>query len=358
MRPAMKLDFATDGRRILRLSGGMQIRLGNLLAALALVIASLWLAAFSASIGTTHAGAGDLLRAMFGAPLTDDQAYALWTVRLPRILMGFLAGWSVALAGAMLQSIARNPLADPGLFGLSQGSMTMIMLLLVLVPTAAKATIALAAVGGGLAVGGLLIWLSGGERTSGLAILLLGIAIESVLSSLATLLLLYTPTETSYALSDWMAGSLFQANWSDIGSFLPLFGASVLGIFWVGRALAVYDLGNELAMSLGEPVGRSRPLILGFAVLLSSAAVTAVGPLTFLGVLAPHLAGFISPAVGRARLYLSALMGGILVIGADTLARASLTTVPLPIGLSLTVIGVPLFIIALRLQALRKQQTH
>jgi ABC-type Fe3+-siderophore transport system permease subunit len=93
-------------------------------------------------------------------------------------------------------------------------------------------------------------------------------------------------------------------------------------------------------------------------VLLSSAAVTAVGPLTFLGVLAPHLAGFISPAVGRARLYLSALMGGILVIGADTLARASLTTVPLPIGLSLTVIGVPLFIIALRLQALRKQQTH
>lgn len=354
----MKLDFATDGRRIVRFSGGMQMRLENLLTGMGLVVVALLMIALSSGVGTAQAGAGDVLKSLLGVSITDEQAYALWTVRLPRIAIGFLAGWSVALAGAMLQSIARNPLADPGLFGLSQGSMTMIMLLLVLVPTASKVTIAFAAVGGGLAVGGLLVWLSGGERTSGLAILLLGIAIESVLSSFATLLLLYTPAETSYALSDWMAGSLFQANWRDIGYFLPLFLASLVGIFWVGRALAVYDLGVDLAMSLGEPVGRSRPLILGFAVLLSSAAVTAVGPLTFLGVLAPHLAGFISPAVGRARLYLSALMGGILVIGADTLARASLGNVPLPIGLSLTLIGVPLFIFALRLQGLRKRHLH
>ncbi|MBP1849568.1 FecCD family ABC transporter permease [Rhizobium halophytocola] len=354
----MKLDRATDGKAIVRLTGGLQLGLGNLLAALALIGVIVYLAALSTGLGNTDTGLLDLVQWLFGEPLGDEQLYALWTVRLPRIVLGFLAGWSVALAGAMLQSLARNPLADPGLFGLSQGSMTTIMLLLVLVPGAPKVLIALAAVGGGLGVGLALILLVGGERSSGLAILLMGIAIETVLSSIAAMLLLYTPTQTSVALADWMAGSLFQASWPTIANFLPLFLASLAGIFLVGRALGVYDLGHQMAMSLGVSVGWSRPLILIFAVVLSSASVTAVGPLTFLGVLAPQIAAFVSPATGRARLYLSGLTGGILVIAADALARGPLRDMPMPIGLALTLIGVPLFIIALRLQALRRLQLH
>lgn len=354
----MRRDRATDGRRILRFSGGLQMREGNLRAGLGLVLFTALLAALSTGLGTADAGMLDLLGALAGNPLADDQAYALWSVRLPRIVLGFMAGWSVALAGAMLQSIARNPLADPGLFGLSQGSITTIMVLLVLFPAAPKALVALSAIGGGLAVATLLIGLVGSERSSGLAILLMGIAIETVLSALSSVLLLYTPAETSYALSDWLAGSLFHADWPGILAFAPLFLLTPVGIFFMGRALSVYDLGNEMAMALGEPVGRSRPLILGFAVVLSSAAVTAVGPLTFLGVLAPHLAGYVSPAVGRARLFLSAAMGGILVVAADALTRGIGADIPMPIGLALTLVGVPLFIIALRLQALRKMQSH
>ncbi|KNY33655.1 iron ABC transporter permease [Agrobacterium sp. SUL3] len=354
----MKRHFATDGKAVLRLPSGLQIGIGNLKAGLALVGLALVLAAISVSLGNTETGLFDLLHGLAGGHLGDDQAYALWTVRLPRILLGFMAGWSVALAGAMLQSVARNPLADPGLFGLSQGSMTTIMLLLVLVPAAPKTMVALAAVGGGLAVAFLLIALVGRERSSGLAILLMGIAIESALSSVSSVLLLYTPAETSLSLADWMAGSLFQASWSTNLVFAPLFAASLAGIFLLGRALAVFDLGNEMAMALGETVRHSRPLVIVFAVILSASSVTAVGPLTFLGVIAPHLATFVSPAVGRARLFLSGLTGGILVVTADTLSRGLVADTPMPIGLALTLIGVPLFILTLRLQALRRTNSH
>ncbi|MFS8038926.1 FecCD family ABC transporter permease [Xanthobacter sp. AM11] len=353
----MKRDTATDGRPILRFDNGMQVRLGNLYCGAFLALTAVLLAALSVGIGTTRTGLSDLIAALAGRALGQDEAFALHDVRLPRILIGFMAGWLVALAGAMLQSLARNPLADPGLFGLSQGSMILIMLLLVLVPGAPKAMIAPAALLGGLAVAGLLIWLVGGERSGGLAILLMGIAVETVLSSLGSILILYTPSETSFALSEWMAGSLFLASWGGIGLIAPWFLLSLPGAFLVGRALPGYELGDEMAMAIGEPVARSRPAILLLAVALSAAAVTAVGPLMFLGVLAPHLAGFLSPAIGRARLFLSALAGGILIVAADALTRGLAGDMAMPLGLALTVIGVPLFILTLRLNALRRHRT-
>lgn len=349
---------ATDGKQVLRLESGLQMRTGNLVAGFGLVGAILLLAAWSAGLGLTDAGFADLLRALSGGVLSEAEVYALFTVRLPRIVLGFMVGWSVALSGALLQSIARNPLADPGLFGFSQGSMIMIMLLLIVAPVAPKSLVVLAALAGGLCVAGLLLWLVGGERSSGLSIVLMGIAVETVLSSFSSLLILYLPTETSIALSEWLAGSLFLANWSVIAAYFPLFVLSLAGIVLAGRATAVYDLGTDMAQALGDPVARSRPVLLLFAVVLSAAAVTAVGPLIFLGVLAPHIAGFFSPAVGRARLFLSGLMGSILVVAADALTRGIAGGIPLPLGLSLTLIGVPLFIIALRLQALRKYQSH
>lgn len=354
----MKRAYATDGKPVLRFASGLETGVGNLLAAGGLVIVLLVVAAISISSGTTSTGVWDLLLELAGADISPEDSYALMTVRLPRMVLAFMTGWAVALSGAILQSIARNPLADPGLFGLSQGSVTTIMLLLILVPAAPKSLVVLAAIAGALAVAVLLIWLTGGSRSGGLAILLMGIAIETVLSSAGSILILYTPAETSMALAEWMAGSLFQANWQVVAAFTPLLLFSFVGIFLAGRVLSAFDLGTEMAMSLGEPVSISRPLVLFLAVVLSASAVTAVGPLMFLGVLAPQLAGFISPATGRTRLVLSALTGGILVVSADALARGFATDIPMPVGLGLTLIGVPLFILALRLQSLRRLQAH
>ena len=354
----MKRDRALDGSAVLRFDSGLQVRIGNIAACLGLVVVLAALAVVSTGVGLTQTGAAGLLRLLAGEPVSGAETFALATVRLPRLLEAFMAGWCVALAGAVLQSIARNPLADPGLFGLSQGSMTMIMLLLVFMPAASKPMVAVAALGGGITVALVLVWLTGGERAGGLALLLMGLAVEAVLSSVTSVLLLYTPPETSLALADWMAGSLFKASWSGVIELLLPWSASLIGIILLGRALRVYEFGNEIALSLGEPLRVSRPLILVFAVFLSAAAVTAVGPLMFLGVIAPQLAGLTTRATGGMRLFLSALMGGILVVAADTFARGLGGDIPLPLGLGLTLIGVTLFILALRLQALRRSQLH
>ena len=349
----MLLHRTTDQRRALRLPGGMMMPLGNLGTGLGLAAVSLVLAAFSIGAGETAVGFRDLVGVLVGHDLTDAQAFALLDVRLPRVLVGFMAGWCVALTGAMLQSLAQNPLADPGLLGLSQGSMVTIMAMLVFWPVAPVAFTPVAAVMGGLAVAGLLSVLVGKARAGGLAILLMGIAIDTVLSAVTSILILYAPSETSYALSNWLAGSLFKASWDTLEGLAPWFVLSLPALFWAGRSLRALDLGDDLAISLGEPVARSQPVILILAVFLTSMAVTAVGPLVFLGVMAPHLATFISPATGRARLLLSGLTGGALVIAADWLTRTATTDLALPIGLSLTLVGVPLFVITLRLRALR-----
>ncbi|MEF2072687.1 FecCD family ABC transporter permease [Consotaella aegiceratis] len=354
----MRPDRALDGTALLRLKSGLQLRLGNLAAALGLVAAAAALGGLSIGIGVTSIGPTTLLEALTGSAIGQDQAFALWTVRLPHILIGFMAGWSVALSGAMLQSLARNPLADPGLLGLSQGSMVTILVLLLAVPSAPLGLVPLAAIVGGVAVAGLLIGLTSGGRGDGLAILLMGIALESALSSVTSILILYTPPETSYAVSDWMAGSLFQASWAAIAALAPWFALSLPAILLIGRTTPAYDLGDEMAMAIGEPVRWSKPVILLVAVLLTSTAVTAVGPLVFLGVMAPHLAEGISRAFGRARLILSGLMGGLLVVAADALTRALASDIALPVGTSVTVIGVPLFVISLRLRALRRLQAQ
>ena len=348
-----------DGRKVLRFENGTEIRTQNLSTALLLTLCICLLAAVSVHLGQTRISIQELLEALSGSVLDEEQDYALWTIRIPRLLMAFMVGWSMAIAGAVMQSLARNPLADPGLFGLNQGATTMILLLIVLVPAASKLMIMSSALIGGLLVATLLIWLvGGGARTHGLAILLMGIALETVLSSITSLLILYTPQEVSYALADWLAGSLFNATAENVLTFLPFFVFSFAGILLIGPCLSRYELGNDAAMTLGLSIRLTRPLILGFAVLLSTAAVTSVGPLTFLGILAPHIAAFLTPLKGRARLFISGLVGGLLVISADVLTRSLESDIPVPIGLSLTLIGVPLFILALRLQAINRQTQH
>lgn len=344
-----------DGRRILHLpGGGPQLRLHNLVAFMLLLVALLAMALASLLSGQTQLDWGTLSDLLRGRPVDEDQAFALLQIRLPRVLLGIMAGCCVALSGAILQTLARNPLADPGLLGLSQGAMVAILLLGVAAPGLSRQWLPFAGFAGGLAVAVLLVALVGRNRAGGLAMLLMGIAIETTLSAVTSILILYTPPEQSFALSAWLAGSLFHANWATVATLAPWFIFALAGILLIGGALRPHDLGPETAMALGEDVRRSRLVALLLAVLISSAALSAVGPLMFLGVMAPHLAGFLSPASGRARLLLSALTGGLLVTAADMLTRNAATGIALPVGLSLVIVGAPLFIITMRLRLLAR----
>ncbi|MFD1710587.1 FecCD family ABC transporter permease [Ottowia flava] len=324
----------------------------NLAAAGALLLALTAAVGVSLATGVTEIEWASVWRA--GPDGSDAQAFALWQVRLPRVLLAVMAGWCLAVTGAALQSTARNPLADPGLLGISQGAAVAILLTMVTAPAwAAGMGLSAAAMGGALAAALALAALTRGSSAGGLVLVLMGIALESALSAVTGILLLYAPAEASLSLSRWMAGSLDQANSRTALALLPWVLASLLALPALGRRLRSHELGDALAQALGEDVRRSRTAVLLAAVLLTAVTLPAVGPLMFLGIMAPHVAGALSPATGGMRLLLSGLMGALLLVGADCLTRAAVSAGTLPVGLSLALIGVPLFLLVLRLRKLR-----
>ena len=354
----MKLHETLDGRNAIALGNGLYLPTRHAWAMLGLLIACAvlgMLACIPPSPQGGLQGFAEGIRLLFGNEFSGEQRHTLLELRLPRLLVAWLAGWCVAIPGALLQGITRNPLADPGLLGLSQGAITVVMLLLIFLPQAPRWLVVAAALGGGLMVALLLAWLVGRSHAGGLATLLMGISLESVLSSVTAILLLYLPGDLSVSLSEWMAGSLFRADWDMVGFFLPAALLGVCGIVLLGPGLRVLALGQEMGMALGENVRRTRPLVLLLAVLMNTVSVVAVGPLSLLGVLAPWLAQRIASATGRPHLLLSGLMGGLLVMLADRVSQQVLDDSPIPIGMALTLIGVPSFIVAMRLHALHRR---
>ena len=172
-------------------------------------------------------------------------------------------------------------------------------------------------------------------------------------TSAATILLLYAPPEASTMLAQWMAGSLFRASWETIATFTPWALIALPAIVLLGPGLSVIVLGEERAQSLGVAVPALRLAVMLVAVTLSASALQWVGPLAFLGIMAPNLAGAITGASGRARLLLSGLTGSALLLAADLLSRALEPGLVMPVGLTLSVVGVPAFLILLRLRSLR-----
>lgn len=344
-----------DGQRVVA-TRRFSIRLRDLVVFLLIAIVALLIALFSLSVGSTNIGTWNALRTLFGGPATDAEAFAIREVRAPRIVLGFLAGACVALAGAIMQALARNPLADPGLLGLSQGALVAVLFALVFLPTLPIWAFPFVAISGGLAVGGLLIVLVGRRGVTGPVILLMGIAIEATLSGVTLGLIVHMPRELSAAISIWLNGSLAHAGWGDVVAFLPWAALGLPLMIWVGWPFRVYVMGDEVALGLGEPVYRNRAVFLIAAVFLTSAATAAVGPLIFLGVIAPQVAGALTRAAGMAHLLLSSMTGGLLVMAADIVSRGLVTSAYIPLGLTLVAFGAPLFAITLRLAMLQSRR--
>lgn len=340
-----------DGYGLWRVAG-LEMRRIDLGVALVLLGVAAALIVGSLTVGTTPVALADL---MPSSGLDDAQRYAVLTLRLPRALIGFLAGAAIAASGAMLQSLTRNPIADPGLLGLAQGSLLAILLALIFLPSLPQGWLPLIGCAGGLGVALFLARLTAQSRSGdALALLLLGLAVETTLSAVTSVVILYAPTDLSFAISVWLAGSLYQAGWGALGAMLPWLALSLPLLFVAGPMLRLLELGEEHAHALGLGLRGARLTVLLATVLLTSAAVTVTGPLVFLGIMAPHIAGFLLPSSGRARLLLSGLVGGIFVVAADCLSRGLGTEIGLPIGLCLTLLGVPLFIVTLRLRMWRR----
>ncbi|GAA2826697.1 iron complex transport system permease protein [Leucobacter komagatae] len=337
---------AEAGSRSRALGGGAAIALTAV--ALALV------AAWHLSQGTSGVGAGELLQVLTGGG-TDDARNVLWGSRLPRLAAGVAVGVALGVAGVLMQTLARNPLASPDTLGVTAGSylaVTAVAAFGIAVPLWASGLLAFA---GGLAAAGIVLGLAGGAGTSSTRLVLAGSALALAFQALTSALLILFQEETKGLLA-WGSGSLAQLNLDAALRALPLIAVAVAAALLLSHRLDVFSLGDDLAKSLGVPLGSTRVSGILLAVALSATAVTLAGPIGFVGLCAPVLARLLArwvPALERHafRLPAAGLIGAVLVLGADAVLRAVLgaaAAVSVPTGVATTLAGAIVLVVLAR----------
>lgn len=286
-----------------------------------------------------------VLATLVGQAPSDTAQTVVWQFRFPRALAAMLAGALLALSGATLQNVTRNPLADPSLVGVSQGAGLAVVATIVVYPEVWSALRPLVSFVGALGVAAFIQWIAM-RRTGGatMRFILTGIGVAAFISAATSAMLTYGDLDRALSALAWLAGSVHAAGWSDVtilaaALFLPgpvLFGAS--------RPMSAMRLGPDMAAGLGVRVRLVRVGLITLSVALAAAAVAMVGPLGFVGLVAPHLAHRLARSGMGLHLALSGMCGAVLVGAADLAGRALFAPVQLPAGLVTAVIGVPVFV--------------
>lgn len=297
------------------------------------------------SYGMAMADVWETLRGMSISRAIDN---VVWEFRFPRTLAAALVGAMMALSGAVLQNATRNSLADPSLVGVSQGAALAVVLLTVVFPELATGLRPWAAFAGSLLVAMAIRSLSH-TRQGGSAIrfILMGIGLSAFISSITSALLTYGQLDRAMSALAWLAGSINAASWSDVWT-LTLWSAVLLpALFGLSRTMSALRFGDASAIGLGAPVALTRNLQLVIAVGFAAIATSVVGPLGFVGLIAPHAARRIAPSGMGLHLLLTALFGALLVLSADLVGRAAFAPIQIPAGLITALIGVPVFVVLL-----------
>ncbi len=322
------------------------------------------LAAFlSLTSGAAGLGAGDLLAALAGQGLSPRDQVILVDIRLPRLVLGLAVGAALAVSGVLLQGLFRNPLADPGIVGVSAGAGLGAVLAIVLggllpAALAAQAGSALVPLAAGL--GGWLTTLllyrvaSRGQRTDVALMLLAGIALAA-LAGAATGVLTYLADDRQLRdLTFWGMGSLAGATWAKLAAALPLIALALLLAPRLARGLNALALGEAQATHLGTDVQRLKRLTVLTAAAATGAAVAVSGGIGFIGIVVPHLLRQAQGPDHRRLIPHAALLGAALLVLADILSRTIVAPAELPIGILTALIGAPVFLwMLLRHGALR-----
>lgn len=280
--------------------------------------------------------------------LNEQQASILFDIRLPRILLGACVGASLAVAGAGLQSLLRNPLAEPYLLGVSNGAALGTMLAFVFFQSLEITRPLLAFAGAGLAT--IAVYRMAKSRT-GMNVerlVLSGVIVTTFLSSVIVMLTTLLDAAKLRSFTFWLLGDLSQATTN--GVYLSL-GAVVIGTIILmsqARALNLMMIGERDAFDFGVEVGRVRILVFGSASLVVGAAVAASGSVGYVGLIVPHLVRLSVGSDNRLVVPFSAIAGAIFVVFADTIARTAIAPRELPVGAVTALIGAPMFIYMLR----------
>ncbi|GHA11403.1 FecCD family ABC transporter permease [Streptomyces echinoruber] len=335
--------------RVLRTRDGFSVRLDVRACTVVLVLLAVALTMSVLLIGTGDfpVPAGDVLRALAGDG-DPGQEFVVRELRLPRVLVALLVGAALGLAGALLQSVSRNPLGSPDVLGLGQGSAAGALVVIVLLSGSA-AQVAAGALAGGLATGAVIHLLAWRQGVHGYRLVLVGIGVNAVLVAVNGYLITKADLVDAARAVVWMTGSLNGRDWSQVWPLLTLCAVLLPVVLGNARGLRMMEMGDDTAYALGVRVERVRVLLTTAAVLLTAAATAAAGPIAFVALTAPQLArrltlprrpkGAKGAAVSGPHLVASLCMGAVLLVTADWTAQRVFGADQLPVGVVTGVLG-------------------
>ena len=296
------------------------------------------------AVGAVRFPLTEILNALVHPHATGEVNRILWDLRVARVLLAALVGASLAIAGTLLQGMLRNPLVDPYLTGTSAGAACAIAI--GIAPGVASPILPLLAFIAALATAALVAALARtGAGISHERLILAGISLSALFAGIVTLVILLSPTaSTSLSILAWLGGSLSGRGWPELrtASVYALIGLIVA--FALAPSLNALRLGDARARTLGIDVDKVQWGIVGASALLTAAAVSVSGIVGFVGLIVPHIVRRMLGSDARLTLVASAFIGAIIVVLADTLARSIVPPLELPLGVLLSIIGVPAFV--------------
>lgn len=324
----------------------------NIFIYLTAVLFSLLLIFLALFIGSSQINPADITAYILNSKaVSASTAIIIGEIRLPRIILAFVVGAGLAVAGAVFQAIIRNPMVDPYIIGISAGAGTGVMLALFLGIEIAVFNLsslpAFAFLGAVSTVFAVYQLAKVGNKLPVLTFLLAGVAVSFILNSLMSFLMVLR-TENLQQLVYWLMGSLAGAGWGDIRMILPYFLTALAVIVFYLKDLNILLLGEESAAHLGLNVERTKIILLGAASLMTASVVSVSGSIGFIGLVVPHIARMIIGPDHRRLIPLAALFGASFLLIADTAARTVMAPMELPVGIITALAGGPYFIYLLR----------
>lgn len=297
------------------------------------------------TVGSVNLSIVEILRELIE---NDNQMVStiVLKMRLPRNILATLVGANLAVAGLLLQAVMKNPLADPGITGVSSGASVAAIIILLLSPGLTSILPIVAFIGGGIAcaVVYMMAWKNGLQPSR---IVLAGVAVNTILGGvIAFFSTMYSERIQSAML--WLNGSLATKTWADVEM---LFGYSVVGLiaaFFLIRSANILQLGDESAINLGINLNRTRLLISIVAVFLAATSTAVVGIVSFVGLIVPHIARMLMGSDHKYTIPFSMILGSIILLTADTLARTIGGAIEIPVGVIMSIVGGPFFLYLLR----------
>lgn len=305
----------------------------------------------SLHLGSSNTTPIDVIRTLIGLG-TKSQELVIFKLRLPRIIMAVLVGAALAMAGVILQAVTKNDLADSGILGINSGAALFVVMYMYFLngnvyegmSNFTIYTMPIVALLGALFGAFLIYVLAWNKGINSSRLLLIGIGINTAFLALLTVFQLKFTTQEFNRVIAWTNGSIWGATWKYvyiIAPFVIIFG---LIAFYKSRSLDVLNLGDDVAIGLGVDAEKERRNLIVIAVILAGVATSVAGSIAFLGLISPHIARKLIGPSHKSLIPISVLVGAFILLISDTIARNLFAPIEMPVGLVVSVIGVPYFI--------------